>query len=234
MNEFWENELEPGYYDYILSNGLESGKGIQANWHNITLLNAQEHITKDSVHLDYACGPGTLIGKYSKANSLGVDIAKSQIEYAIEKYGEKGNFVTNESFNFNNYEDYFDIITVLGLVEFLNDNEIEQLIDKAFVSLKKGGKLIITTPNFNSIIYPVAERLGIVNWGGEHKNKFNKKKLEHLLRKSNFKKLSIKKILNFGMLSSFISIKIGILLEKFLKKIFLESQGFVIFAELEK
>ena len=234
MNEFWETELEPGYYDKILSKGIKSGKGIQANWHNITLLNVQKYITKNCVHLDYACGPGTLIGKYSEANSLGVDIAQSQIEYAINKYGEKGNFLTKENFSFNNYENYFDIVTVLGLFEFLNDREIKQFLDTAFLSLKKGGKLIITTPNFNSIIYPVAERLGLVNWSGEHKNKFNKKKLEHLLEKSDFKNISIRKILNFGMLTSFISVKIGILLENFCKKILFESQGFVIFAELEK
>lgn len=234
MNEFWETELEPGYYDKILSKGIKSGKGIQANWHNITLLNVQKYITKNCVHLDYACGPGTLIGKYSEANSLGVDIAQSQIEYAIHKYGEKGNFLTKENFSFNNYENYFDIVTVLGLFEFLNDREIKQFLDTAYLSLKKGGKLIITTPNFNSIIYPVAERLGLVNWSGEHKNKFNKKKLEHLLEKSDFKNISIRKILNFGMLTSFISVKIGILLENFFKKILFESQGFVIFAELEK
>jgi 2-polyprenyl-3-methyl-5-hydroxy-6-metoxy-1,4-benzoquinol methylase len=234
MNEFWETELEPGYYDKILSKGIKSGKGIQANWHNITLLNVQKYITKNCVHLDYACGPGTLIGKYSEANSLGVDIAQSQIEYAINKYGEKGNFLTKENFSFNNYENYFDIVTVLGLFEFLNDREIKQFLDTAYLSLKKGGKLIITTPNFNSIIYPVAERLGLVNWSGEHKNKFNKKKLEHLLEKSDFKNISIRKILNFGMLTSFISVKIGILLENFFKKILFESQGFVIFAELEK
>jgi 2-polyprenyl-3-methyl-5-hydroxy-6-metoxy-1,4-benzoquinol methylase len=234
MNEFWETELEPGYYDKILSKGIKSGKGIQANWHNITLLNVQKYITKNCVHLDYACGPGTLIGKYSEANSLGVDIAQSQIEYAINKYGEKGNFLTKDNFSFNNYENYFDIVTVLGLFEFLNDREIKQFLDTAYLSLKKGGKLIITTPNFNSIIYPVAERLGLVNWSGEHKNKFNKKKLEHLLEKSDFKNISIRKILNFGMLTSFISVKIGILLENFFKKILFESQGFVIFAELEK
>ena len=163
-----------------------------------------------------------------------MDIAQSQIEYAINKYGEKGNFLTKENFSFNNYENYFDIVTVLGLFEFLNDREIKQFLDTAFLSLKKGGKLIITTPNFNSIIYPVAERLGLVNWSGEHKNKFNKKKLEHLLEKSDFKNISIRKILNFGMLTSFISVKIGILLENFFKKILFESQGFVIFAELEK
>jgi SAM-dependent methyltransferase len=234
MSEFWENGLEPGYYDKILSKGIQSGKGVQANWHNITLLNAQKYITKDSVHLDYACGPGTLIGKYSKANSLGVDIATSQVKYATNKYGGEGTFVTKENFSFNNYENHFDIITVLGLIEFLNDKEIKQLLDEAHISLKKGGKLIITTPNFNSIIYPLAEKMGKVNWGGEHKNKFNKKKLGYLLKKSNFRKFTIRKILNFGMLSSFISIEIGIFLEHFFKKVFFGSQGFVLFVELEK
>jgi SAM-dependent methyltransferase len=234
MSKFWENELEPGYYDKILSKGIKSGKGIQANWHNITLLSVQKYVTKGCVHLDYACGPGTFIGKYSEADSLGVDIATSQIKYATNKYGEKGNFLNKENFRFNNYKNYFDIITVLGLIEFLNDREIKQFLDEAHLSLKKGGKLIITTPNFNSIIFPLAERLGLVNWRGEHKNKFNIKKIEHLLGKSDFKKVTTRKILNFGMLSSFMSIKIGILLENFFKRIFMESQGFVILAELEK
>ena len=38
MNNFWEEELQAGYYDDILSNGLRNKKGIQANWHNLTFL----------------------------------------------------------------------------------------------------------------------------------------------------------------------------------------------------
>ena len=234
MNNFWEKQIEAGYYDILLSDGIESGKGIQANWHNITLLNTQKFLQNGVLHLDYACGPGTLIGKFSNAESIGVDIAEVQIDYAKNKYSNKGLFLTNKNFSFDNYRNYFDVITILGLIEFLSDEEIESLLKEVYQSLKSDGKLIITTPNFNSLIYPLAEKLQIVNWGGEHKNKFNKKKVRLLLKNSLFKKYKIKKIINFGIFLSFISLRLGINFEKFFEKLFFNSQGFVIFIELEK
>ena len=56
MNNFWESELEAGYYDKVLEEGLKKNKGIQANWHNITQLYVRKYIKNDSNHLDYACG----------------------------------------------------------------------------------------------------------------------------------------------------------------------------------
>jgi SAM-dependent methyltransferase len=234
MSNFWENELEPGYYDKVLSKGLESKKGIQTNWHNITLLTVQKHINDSDKHLDYACGPGTLIGKYLNADSMGVDIAKHQIKYAQNKYGEKGVFKNIEEFDFSNYNNHFDIITVLGLIEFLSDKEIEDLLSKAFLALKKGGRLIITTPNFNSFIFPVSEKFGLVNWSGEHKNKFNVKKITNLINNSSFTINKLDKILNFGMLTSLLSIKLGLFLEQVLNSTLLKSQGFLLFVELKK
>tara|TARA_Y100000389_G_C17417382_1_gene494572 strand:+ start:117 stop:821 length:705 start_codon:yes stop_codon:yes gene_type:complete len=234
MNKFWERDLDPGYYDKILKAGLISGKGIQTNWHNITLLNVKQYIENNMKHLDYACGPGTLIGKYSHADSIGVDIAEQQIEYAKSQYEDKGLFVNTKNFSFDNYEEYFDVVTVLGLIEFLSDSEIIELVKKIYKSLKPGGELILTTPNFNSLIYPLSEILGIVNWSGEHKNKFNKKKIKKVFGNSPFEIVGIKKILNIGMLFSIFSIKIGIFIEKIFGRIILNSQGFVFIVQLKK
>ena len=44
------------------------------------------------MHLDYACGPGTFIGNYKLNNSIGVDISLKQINFANEKYFDKGDF----------------------------------------------------------------------------------------------------------------------------------------------
>lgn len=82
MSDFWESSLEPGYYDIVLHDGIKRGKGIQTNWHRETLLHCQKYIEKTYKHLDYACGPGTLIGKFSQADSIGVDLAEKQIDYA--------------------------------------------------------------------------------------------------------------------------------------------------------
>lgn len=234
MNNFWESELEAGYYDKVLEEGLKKNKGIQANWHNITQLYVRKYIKNDSNHLDYACGPGTLIGKYTQANSLGVDIAKLQIEYAIQKYGEHGTFLTTRQFEFGKYNNYFDVVTILGLIEFLSVSEIKGLLTKINTILKPGGKLILTTPNFRSLIFPLSDKLGLVNWSGEHKTKLDAKSAVNLLNYKDFKIIQINKILNIGMLVSFINIKFGTFVEKIIEKLTRGSFGFVLIIELEK
>lgn len=234
MNNFWESELEAGYYDKVLEEGLKKNKGIQANWHNITQLYVRKYIKNDSNHLDYACGPGTLIGKYTQANSLGVDIAKLQIDYAIQKYGEHGTFLTTRQFEFGKYNNYFDVVTILGLIEFLSVSEIKGLLTKINTILKPGGKLILTTPNFRSLIFPLSDKLGLVNWSGEHKTKLDAKSAVNLLNYKDFKIIQINKILNIGMLVSFINIKFGTFVEKIIQKLTRGSFGFVLIIELEK
>ena len=89
MNNFWTDILEPGYYDKVLLNGLNKKRGIQANWHNLTFTYISQFLNPGKKHLDYACGPGTLIGNYSFSESVGVDISDKQINFAKKKYGEK-------------------------------------------------------------------------------------------------------------------------------------------------
>ena len=194
MSNFWESDLEAGYYDKVLEEGLKNNKGIQANWHNITQLYVRKYIKNDSNHLDYACGPGTLIGKYTQANSMGIDIAKLQIDYAIQKYGEQGTFLTTRQFEFGKYNNYFDVVTILGLIEFLSASEVKELLTKINTILKPGGKLILTTPNFSSLIFPLSDKLGLVNWSGEHKTKLDAKSAVNLLNCTDFKIIQINNI----------------------------------------
>ena len=106
MNEFWEKDLSSGYYDEIVKNGLVSKKGVQSFWHITTLNKISHYLSKDLVHLDYACGPGTLIGLFSESNSTGVDIASKQ---ALENLSSKLNtriestalIITNETIKEN-------------------------------------------------------------------------------------------------------------------------------------
>ena len=35
---FLGNQVDPGYYDEVLLNGLKKKFGIQSNWHNLTFL----------------------------------------------------------------------------------------------------------------------------------------------------------------------------------------------------
>ena len=66
MKNFWENNLPSGYYDLIVRQGIENNRGIQTCWHVLTYSKVCSFVEENMDHLDYACGPGTLIGRYTK------------------------------------------------------------------------------------------------------------------------------------------------------------------------
>ena len=125
---FWENNFEKGYYDKLITTGLKNGSNFQSNWHNCTYLNIKKYINPHDNHLDYACGSGTFIGRYLYGNSVGVDIAATQINYARENFGKNNSFYSLNEFKKLN-SSKFDIVTILGLIEFLNDDQVNQLLE---------------------------------------------------------------------------------------------------------
>ena len=70
-----------------------------------------------------------------------MDISENQIDYAKLNYGDKGKFDTLE--NFLNYKekDSYDLITIMGLIEFISDEEILRLNEELLKMVRKGGKL---------------------------------------------------------------------------------------------
>jgi ubiquinone/menaquinone biosynthesis C-methylase UbiE len=237
LNDFWEKTIDAGYYDRILEEGIYRGRGIQPNWHHSTFTFVKKFIKKEDKHLDFACGPGTFIGKYSTGESIGVDISKKQIEYAINKYGHTGNFVTNEEFNFSNYKNYFDKITIIGLFEFLNDDEIILLLDDLHFILKDNGTVLITTPNFKSLMSVFEKIVNLitkVNYKNEHVNKFNKIKINNLLIKSKFRSVKVIKILNVGVFFGLISFNISNSIQNILYKFNRHKSGYLLLGIIKK
>ena len=236
MSTFWNEELNSGYYDKILESGLKKGNSIQANWHNITFLKLSSYTVQGKEHLDYACGPGTFVGKYSDANSIGVDISSNQIKYAINKYGDK-KFLTLEEFNQVSYKEEFDIISIMGLFEFLTNKEILELLDSLYDLLKPGGKIVSSTLNFKSFLRVLLffqGKLTKVDYRNLHINKFSLKALDKTLKQTRFQKVQITKFLTIGVAFSIFSNKFGIKCDKFIEKIFNNYFGFLLFIELDK
>ena len=236
MDKFW-NELEVGYYDKAISQGMKKGRGIQANWHNLTFLKVKKLLSANESHLDYACGSGTFIGRYLNQNSIGVDISKSQIDYAQKKYNKNSRFLTVDEFNFKDYKNSFDTITVLGLFEFIDDDEVNHLLNKFYSLLKDGGKIIITTPNFNkllSLALKFSRSLGYVDYSIEHNKRVGINSMNKLFIASQFEKVTISKIINLGIFFSFINIKLGTFIEKIIENLFRNNIGFLYLIEIRK
>ena len=230
-------ELEAGYYDKIIKSGLIKNRGIQANWHNLTYKNVLDEIDEGSILLDYASGSGTFIGRYYKEkDSIGVDISKNQIDYSKNEFPEHI-FLNNKDFFIEDYLNYFDVITVLGLIEFLNTEEVENLLVKLKKSLKPGGKLIITTPNYSLLMRLylfLLSRLKPNNYEPFTVNKLNSKVAKLVSKSWDFQSYEIKKIVSLGVFFSFISIDFGIKIDQFIQKIFKYGSGYILFITLKK
>lgn len=237
MNEFWKSDMDSGYYDKIFKSGEVLQKGIQSNWHRSTFLKVATLIKTNGLHLDYACGPGTFIGNFTRCISIGTDISDIQIEYANELYGQKANFIKFNDFDFGLYTEKFDSITVLGLLEFYDDETNIELINKLYNLLKKDGKLILTTPNYGIIMYfleIILNKFGNVSYKNQNINKYNKYKIKRLVRKSKFINLNVIRHLNFGVFMSFFSYKIADKFMHFIDKVFINYFGSLLIVELRK
>lgn len=237
MDNFWQQQLAPGYYDKVLEDGLLKKRGIQSNWHHSTFINVSKLLFNLNNHLDYACGPGTFIGKYLDLNSIGVDISKKQIDYASKKYGSEGKFFTTEDFNFKDYEENFDAISIIGLLEYLSDIEILNLMKQVHFMLSNGGKVIITTPNyksFMSVLDIIVNQFSKVNYKNENINKFNSTKILDLMIKTNFENIEVKKIINLGVFVGFINIRLSQIIQRFIHRLTNGRYGYLLMVIITK
>lgn len=230
MNDinFWDTNVEVGYYNLNFRNGLKKNKGIRSNWHKITFEEVKENLNLDLKHLDYACGPGTFLGHYINKESVGYDASEKQIQYAKNNY-PKHKF----TLDLKEVEDNcpYDSISVIGLIEFLTDEEISGLITNLKSMLKPGGIIIFTTPNFNF-------SMRFAQWLFDFKSELNYKSVtinkhtkKSLLRKNfvkEFENIEIYKILNFGIVFSIFNHKMGKFFHDVFNKLLNKSLGLLL------
>jgi len=237
MSEFWNDELSVGYYDKIVKEGFQQKKGIRSYWHISTLNKVLEFINTNSSHLDYACGPGTLIGLSSCNNSMGIDISSNQIGYANDNYSNYGKFYTLDEIDLNNFSNKFDVVTILGLIEFLKDEEIGNLINLLDKVLKKDGKIILTTPNFRGkmlFFEKVQNYFGSIDYSKQHVNRFNKIKIISTFRSFSKYDFDYKIFLNISIVFSMISHSFASRVEKIIATTFKDKLGSLFIVVLTK
>ena len=237
MSEFWEEQLSPGYYDKITIEGINKNRGISATWHNYTNLKVKSNISKSGKHLDYACGPGTLIGMYLNSDSIGIDISQKQIEFANKKYSNKGEFFEINNFDLTRYNGEFKTITILGLLEFINEDEIIALLDRLYLLLEPRGQIILTTPNFQistTLLIAIKNLFGDYTYQESHISKFSRKKLLKVLEKTKFNNYEVTKYMNFAVSIGVINLKLATKAQEILDKLFSRYFGYMLFIKLKK
>jgi len=97
----------------------------------------------------------------------------------------------------------------------------------------------MTTPNFRSsmtLLVMILNKFSKVNYKQQHINRFSKKSAYELLKRSKFQNdnIQIIKFINFGVMFSFFSWKIGSFINEIFSKSFLDFFGYLLLVKVEK
>lgn len=108
----------------------------------------KRHATKASTLLDIACGQGALTRRIKDENPhLTIDVNDLNIEQIkFKDFRQCYSFNLNEN---NLFEEKYDLITAIEIAEHINNPQ--QLLITMKDHLNEGGKIILSTPNINSI-----------------------------------------------------------------------------------
>jgi len=93
--------------------------------------------------LDIGCGTGDILFFLPDVDYYGFDLDSSYIEMAKQRFGKRGKFFCRMvSRDAVQGAEEFDLITAMGILHHLNDDEAHQLFELAYYLLKPGGRLI--------------------------------------------------------------------------------------------
>lgn len=181
-----------GYYDRVFARR----RGVQSKWHHLKFARVRDALGAGGVHLDIGCGPGTFIGTLERTTlSIGADIAQAQLVYAHGHYAGAGRqFLRIAPGGLPFADEAFDRVSLVELVEHLDDAAVSQLLGEAFRVLKPHGRIVLTTPNYRSA-WPLVEyllnRLGEVDYRRQHINRFDRQRLRSALQRAGFAAITL-------------------------------------------
>lgn len=188
--KFDYDKVPRGHYEHI----IWEGHPIRRFWHQWRFIEMSYLVRTDekSAIMDYGCASGSFLGTLRKpyAEAVGVDIAKTQVDLANQKYGnERLCFMTVEE-SAKLPKNHFDYIINSEVIEHVAPKEAEKLLRQFADWLKPDGRLILSTPNYHSL-WPLIEffvnRLSEVDYDHQHINKLHTKSCRELLDRCGFR-----------------------------------------------
>jgi 2-polyprenyl-3-methyl-5-hydroxy-6-metoxy-1,4-benzoquinol methylase len=151
----YRNILYRNYYtehsSRVRMEGIKSGFDQQVRYFKKEIIPI---ISKDkSIRiLDLGCGTGSLLASLKSSgynNILGIDISADQLDVAA-KMGVtetvQGDILTHLKEN----ENHYDLVTGIDIIEHFSKDELVQLLQLVYASLKPKGKALFRTPNMDS------------------------------------------------------------------------------------
>lgn len=219
----------PGWVD---EEAVYSGWRIQRFWQKQKINEIKKRLIKGKT-LDVGCGSGVLCREISGKNFIvGIDISKNAIKYCNSRKKEGEFYVVASAFHLPFKKNAFNDVICSEVIEHISNPK--KVLSEINSCLTKGGKQIITTPNYGFSLWVAYELLWDLfgkgrNYRFQHISKFNIKKLKRLI--PNIK--SIYSIFILSPLFSFLSGNVAKRVMKFELKT-MKNNGCLIIAESEK
>ena len=150
------------------------GMGIEIEIEHMHRYHAVAPLLEGKAVLDAACGVGygsQMIAKYAK-HVTAIDIDEETITYARKNYGSENINYLQMSIEDMEFEDgAFDAIISFETIEHISERDQHRFLEKASRLLKKGGFLVISTPDLDAFLQKTQ---------GEHYNPFHIKEYNRL------------------------------------------------------
>ena len=113
-------------------------------------------------YLDFGCGVGYLLKKIEKIKGLNKIYGFEINDFAIKKSKENTR-ISEIHNNLDNIDNKLDLISMLHVIEHINDSQLSFLLKKIRTKLKKkNGRIIISTPAKNGLAHKIKKK----NWIG--------------------------------------------------------------------
>ena len=190
------DELEKVYQEYFKD--VKDPDGKSRNWLKEKDAKIREHrkeikelerFKSNGRILDVGCGAGFFLSALrSSWEKYGLEFDTEMSEYAKENFGLE---VFNGELKDSRYEaGFFDVVNMAHAIEHMQDPFSNLL--KANEILKKGGLLVVSTPNVGSFCYNVFKEKFRLMYDPGHIHFFSARILKLMLKKAGFKVICVK------------------------------------------
>ena len=168
-----------GYYHQI----MQGGNPIRRAWHLQKFRRVLDCLPPGPglSLLDIGCFAGSFLSLLDEtrfSRQVGVDVLPNQIEFANAHFATPHRrFVYAPSVDdLDLAGERFDCVTLIEVIEHLNEREAGVVLAKAAELVRPGGQLILTTPNYTSA-WPLLEiainKMSEFSYEDQHITKFN-------------------------------------------------------------
>jgi hypothetical protein len=122
-------------------------------------------------------------------------------------------------------------------LEFLTIKDAIQLISNLQKSLKKDGRIILTTPNYGGffiVLQKIVYLFSDVNYDNNLVTKYSSIKIKALLSEGSFKNVAVKKFMTIGWLFSMINLNLGSQVNQIFERLTNNKLGYLFLLEIKR